>query len=159
MFGEEPKPCTSPLEKNDHPETDASEPCTPDETAKYLSLIGALQWTISLARMDIAMAVMTLGRFRAAPLKGHLARAQRVCGYFKKYCHGAIPFRTGIPNPESIFGEQAPTYDWSYSVYGNPTEEIPENAPPPKGNPVRTTTFTDANLLHDLNTVHSATGI
>ena len=105
------------------------------------------------------MAVMTLGRFRAAPLKGHLNRAKRVCGYLKKYSHGAIRFRTGIPNHESIFGEQAPTYDWSYSVYGNPTEEIPANAPPPKGKPVRTTTFTDTNLLHDLTTGCSATGI
>ena len=61
MFGEEPKPCKSPLEKNDHPEIDNSEPCTPDETAKYLSLIGALQWKISLVQMDIAMTVMTLG--------------------------------------------------------------------------------------------------
>ena len=102
------------------------------------------------------MTVMTLGRFRAAPLKGHLNRAKSVCGYLKEYSHGAIRFRTGIPKHELIYGEQASTYDWSYSVYGNPTEEIPENAPPPKGKPVRTTTFTDANLLHDLTTGRSA---
>ena len=48
MFGEEPKPCKSPLKQNDHPEIDYNEPCTPDETAKHLSFIGALQWTVSL---------------------------------------------------------------------------------------------------------------
>jgi hypothetical protein len=26
-------------------------------------------------------------------------------------------------------------HDWAYSVYGKPTEEIPMNAPPPKGKP------------------------
>ena len=45
------------------------------------------------------------------------------------------------------------------SVYGSPTEEIPPDAPEAKGNSVRTTTYTDANLLHDLVTGRSATGI
>ena len=159
MFGEEPKPCKSLLKQNDHSEIDISESCTPDEPAKYLSRIGALQWTISLARMDIAMTVMTLKGFRPAPLKGHLYRAQRVCEYPKKYCHGAICFRTGISNHEPIFGERAPTYDWSDSIYGNPPEEILANSPPPKGKPVRITTFTDANFLHDLTAGRSASGI
>jgi len=46
-----------------------------------------------------------------------------------------------------------------YSVYGRPEEEIPGHAPVPKGQPVRTTTFVDANLMHDVSTGRSATGI
>ena len=45
------------------------------------------------------------------------------------------------------------------TVYGNPVEEIPDGAPKAKGNTVRTTTYCDTNLLHDLVTGRSATGI
>ena len=42
---------------------------------------------------------------------------------------------------------------------GTPIEDTPSNAPMAKGNPVRTTTYADANLLHNLVTGRSATSI
>jgi hypothetical protein len=158
MFGEKPKPVVSPLEKNDHPELDNSAFCSPEDTAKYQSLIGALQWTISLCRFDIAVAVMTLGRYRAAPLVGHLERVKRVCGYLRKYPDAAIRFRTGIPD-HSEAAKQIVDYDWMYSVYGNVQEELPRNMPTPKGKMVRTTTYKDANLYHDYTTGRAVTGV
>jgi len=158
LFGSAPTKAMSPLVKNDHPELDTSEFCGPDDTAKYMSLIGALQWTISLCRFDIANAVMTLGRFRAEPRVGHLDRAKRIIGYLAKYPHGAIRFRTGIPNHEATFGVEPEKYDWMHSVYGSPKEALPHNAPPPKGKSVRTTTMIDANLMHCLATGRSVTG-
>ena len=65
----------------------------------------------------------------------------------------------GIPDHESIFGEQPNNYDWMETVYSCPTEEIPEDAPEPKGNLVCTSTYCNANLLHDLITGRSATGL
>ena len=53
----------SPLEKNNHPEFDDSPLLDGDGIAKYQSLIGALQWTISLGRFDIATAVMSMSSF------------------------------------------------------------------------------------------------
>jgi hypothetical protein len=38
-------------------------------------------------------------------------------------------------------------HDW-WSVYGPVHEELPLKMPEPKGKPVRTTTFVDANLMH-----------
>ena len=75
LFGEDPKisgkrPIT-PMTKGDQLELDSSKPCTHAETAKFQSLIGALQWTISLSCFDVAHAVMTLSRYRASPLVGH----------------------------------------------------------------------------------------
>jgi hypothetical protein len=160
LFGEDPpKKAHSPLPKGDHPEVDTSEPCGPDDTAKYQSLIGALQWTISLCRFDIANAVMTLSRYRAAPLVGHLERAKRIVGYLKLYPHAALRFRTGIPDHESIYGEHPDRHEWMHSVYGSPEEEVPNFLPVPKGKSVRTTTFLDANLMHDYSTGRSATGV
>ena len=45
------------------------------------------------------------------------------------------------------------------SVYGNPQEPIDPRAPTPKGKVVRTTSFCDANLMHDIVTGRSASGI
>ena len=49
-------------------------------------------------------------------------------------------------------------YDWT-RVYGNVTEEIPKDAPEPLGKSVTTTTYLDANLLHDLITGRSVTAV
>ena len=86
MFGEKPKTkYSSPLEKGDHPELDDSELLDQSGIAKYQSLIGSLQWAISLGRLDITTAVMTLSRFRSIPRMGHLDRAKRVVGYLVKF--------------------------------------------------------------------------
>jgi hypothetical protein len=84
------------------------------------------------------------------------AMIDRSCGYLKKYPEGAIRFRTEIP--DYIHLDDA-TYDWTYSVYGDSKEEVPSDMPPPRGNSVRTSTFEDANLMQDLTTGQSVTGI
>eukprot|EP00977_Amphora_coffeiformis_P023040 scaffold12128_cov105-Amphora_coffeaeformis.AAC.1 len=45
------------------------------------------------------------------------------------------------------------------TVYGTPPEEVDSKAPTPKGQMVRTTSFVDANLMHDVITGRSCTGI
>ena len=157
MFGEEPKNASSPLVANDSPELDTSPELNDDDIKKYQSLIGALQWCVTLGRFDIACAVMTLSRFRANPREGHLERAKRICGYLRKMSDGAIRFRTGIPFHEKK--HQPKEHDWMYTVYGDVKEEVAEDAPPPKGKGVRTTTFVDANLYHCKVTGRAATGI
>jgi len=51
------------------------------------------------------------------------------------------------------------THDWAYSVYGNAKEETDPDMPIPKGQPMRLTTFVDANLMHCKVTGKSATGV
>ena len=50
-------------------------------------------------------------------------------------------------------------YDWMESVYGSPTDEIPPEAPDPKGSKVGTSTYKDANFMHDLVTGRSTSRI
>ena len=159
MFGEMPTEYHAPLEKNDQPELDDTPLCGPEGIKQFQSIIGAVQWTISLCRFDILHAVMSLGRFRAAPREGHLERLKRMVGYLKKRPHGAIRFRTEIPNHEATYGDEPVRYDWMETVYGRPKEDIDPRAPTPKGKMVRTTSFCDANLMHDAVTGRSATGI
>jgi hypothetical protein len=47
-----------------------------DEMQQFQSLIGAMQWAVSIGRLDIATAVMSLSSFRAMPRRGHLERAK-----------------------------------------------------------------------------------
>jgi hypothetical protein len=49
--------------------------------------------------------------------------------------------------------------DWSYSVYGNGTKEIPYDMPTPLSKAVTLTCFVDANLMHDFVTGRSTTGV
>ena len=156
IFGELPKEYTSPIDKADHPELDTTDELPLEKIRLYQSLIGSFQWAVSLGRYDIFCVTMTMGRFRAAPRVGHLQRLQRICGYLRKYPEGAIRFRTEIPDYTHL---DHVSYDWTYSVYGNSHEELPYNMPVPRGKAVRTSTFEDANLLHDLTTGRSVTGI
>jgi hypothetical protein len=110
MFGEKPKlNVSSPLEKGDHPEIDTSELLDAQGTQQYQSLVGSLQWAVSLGRLDIATAVMTLSSFRAVPRRGYLERARRVCSYLAKVKHAVIRFRTGIPDYSDL---ETIEYDW-----------------------------------------------
>ena len=156
LFGERPKQYNSPLERNDHPELDDSELLSPEDITKYQSMVGAAQWLVSLGRFDIACAVMTMSRFRVAPRKGHLERMKRVYGYVYKMEHGCIRVRTEVPDYSDI---EVPDLDWSYSVYGRVTEQIPADIPEPLGKPVCTSHYHDANLYHDLITGRAVTGI
>ena len=79
MFGCKPSTkVSSPLEKGDHPEIDTSELLDEKGIQQYQSLIGAMLWAVSIGRIDITTAVMTLSGFRTAPRLGHLDSARRV---------------------------------------------------------------------------------
>ena len=147
LFGEAPKQkYSSPVEKNDHPELDVS-PLLPTEgIVKYQSLIGALQWIITLGRFDISVAIMSLSSYRVAPRVGHLDRLKRIVGYLTKMKHGYIRIRTDEPDYSMI---PPSSYDWAHTVYGGVTEEVPRDAPTPKGKRVVLTSYVDANLYHD----------
>ena len=67
MFKEKPRKSRPPLEGGDHPELDTSELCDDHQTKQFQTLIGQLQWLISLGRFDIAVHVMSPSRFRAQP--------------------------------------------------------------------------------------------
>ena len=118
-----------------------------DGIKKYQSLVGELQWAISIGCFDISAAVATLSSFRAAPRAGHLERAKRVVGYLSKMRHAKIPVCTEEPDYSDVVTHQQ---DWTRSVYGDISKEIPDNAPRPLGKPVTTTTYVDANLMHCL---------
>ena len=111
---------------------------------------------VTIGRFDVMTAVVTLASFRAAPRKGHLERAKRIYGYLSKMRHATICIWTSEPDYSDLPVKE---FDWSKSVYGTIEEIIPNDAPEPLGNWVTLTHYVDANLLHDLLTGRSMTGI
>ena len=125
LFGEKLKELySSPLKKGDHPELDTSDLLDADGIQKYQSMIGAMQWAISIGRFDIATAIMSLSSFRVTPRVGHLERCKRIYAYLSKMRHAAIQVRTDEPNFSAL---PDITYDWAQSVYGNVKEVIPKD--------------------------------
>ena len=158
LFGGPPAKYSSPLDPHDHPELDQSPFLRESDIKVYQSLVGALQWAITLSRIDICTAVACLSRFRAQPREGHLERVKRICGYLRKFPDAAIRFRVQWPANEVIFGDTA-TYDWQQTVYGKAKEDILSLWPKPKGKLVRLTTMKDANLMHCKVTGKACSGI
>ena len=157
MFGEKPKEvCTSPLEKGDHPELDTSDLLDADGIQKYQSMVGAMQWAISIGHFDITTAVMSLSNFRVTLRIGHLDQCKRIYGYLHKMRHATIHVRTDEPDFSALTDL---TYDWAQSVYGNVKELVPKDCPKALGKHVTLSHYVDANLYHDMLTGQSVTGI
>jgi hypothetical protein len=83
-------------------------------------------------------------------------RVKRIYGYLSKMCHAMIRIRTDEPDYSDLPDVE---YDWSRSVYGELSELLPTDAPAPLGNYVTLTHYVDANLMHDVLTGRSVTGI
>ena len=159
MFGERPeKRIRSPLEKGDHPELDTSEFLDENGIKNYQSLIGSLQWAVSIGRWDIQTAIMTLSSFRAQPRRGHLDRAKRVCSFLSDFKHFNLRFRVDKPDISTI--PEPPDYDeWKDTAYGHHSEDIPSDAPPPLGKRVILSHYYDASLMHDVLNGKAVTGV
>jgi hypothetical protein len=123
---------------------------------QYQSLIGALQWLVTLGRFDIHLGVATMSSYCCAPCQGHINQLKLMYGYCDCNPSGATLFRVKIPYHE---GMTTPVqYDWSSSVYGNDTEERPPDKPTPRDNRLRTNTYQDVNLYHDIVTGRAISG-
>ena len=96
-----------------------------------------------------------MSRFRAAPRQGHMDRLKRIYSYAIRIKDYAIRFRTEQPD-YSFLPDQ--DFDWTYSVYGNVQEILPDDMTYPLGKAVITPTTMDANLNHCLATGKSLTG-
>ena len=115
IFGTNPcQKYSSLLEPGDHPEIDDSEILDARQTQQDQSLIGALQWAITISQFDIHTAVMTLSSFHAMPRCGHMEHVKRIYGYLARMSEGVIrvrqvnlttllfPIRSMIGNEQSM---------------------------------------------------------
>ena len=144
---DQPKNMRPPLDKNDHLDWMALNYLMDSPFIITSTMIGQLQWLVTLGRFDIQEQVTTISRFRSAPRKGYLERLQRIFCYVLKTKHYSTRYRTEEPDYSYLPNMK---HSWSFTVYGNVQETIPNNCPKPLGKSVTTTTTLNANLLHCL---------
>jgi hypothetical protein len=117
MFGQQPKKnLSSPLEKGDHPETNSSNLLDAKGIQMYQTMIGTLQWMVTIGGLDITTAVMTMSGFRIALKNIHFERVKQIYGYISKMGHLAICVRTNEPDYSDLPEME---HDWSGLVYGD----------------------------------------
>ena len=81
LITEPSKGLKTPLEKNDHPELDSTDISEGQQVNHYLTMVGQLQWLITLGRFDIQAQVISMSRVRAALRQGHTERLKRIYAY------------------------------------------------------------------------------
>ena len=119
----------TPMDKEYHPELDDSEFLDPEYMTRYQSMVGSLNWVITLGRFDIQYAVSTMARYNSAPRPGHFKALIRVFGYLKKFDKGRLLIDPTLPEHEKYPYDDLNSWQ---DLYSDAVEEIPPDAPIPK---------------------------
>ena len=144
------------------PELDLSPFCNDDQIHLYQQLIGILRWLIELGRVDIQLETTKLSSFLAGPRSGHLYQALHIFEYLKNHCNSWIPLD---PNELDVkFNgppEEAPDLrrESMKKIYQDAVEDLPSNAPEPRGKAVQTNVYSDSDHAGDKVTRRSQSGI
>ena len=136
--------------------------------AKYLTMVGQLQWLVTLGRFDIHAQVTTMSRFRAAPRQGHMDRLKgftpmplgpRIMQLGLGLNNLTIPsFLIKILTGHTLYMVMSMNSFLMTCQNHLAHEILPDDMPEPLGKAVTTTTTMDANLNHCFATGKSLTG-
>jgi hypothetical protein len=141
------------MKTNNHSEEDSSKILDNDMHREYQPLMGMLQRTVSLCRIDICYALSSLSQFCSSPRKSHLSRVLCIQGYLKKYPNLCIALH---PNPMEILGETIDCSLLSMSdQYVYPHEELDPKFPAAKGERLDVSIYFNSDHAHDKKTGRS----
>ena len=137
-----------PHHKKYRPEVELTDEVNEQLMKRYQQLIGILRWAVELGRFDIHVEVAKLSSFNFNPRNGHMEAVYNIFAYLREHTNSKIIFDHQRPQyDESRFIEA----DWK-SLYGDVSEDIPENKPEPRGIPVRVSLICDADHASKLMT-------
>jgi hypothetical protein len=151
-----PRKCVLP--QGYRPELDTSDYCTEEEAHFVSSQLGVLQWACELGRIDICMETNLMSSFRAAPRQGHLAAVIHIFGWLKSHDRSKLVFDDTCPPEPKAESNMGELVDWA-DFYQHCKEEVPSNAPEPRGKAVKQIVYVDSDLAGCLLTRRSRTGI
>ena len=150
-----PPRAKSPWSTGYRPETNISPELSSSDAAYFQSLIGVLRWIVELNRVDICMETSALASMMTMPREGHLTQVYRMFSFLKSHHNAVMVFDPTPPDlDESAFANE----DWNSSYYGECKEEIPTNAPKPRGIGFTIRAFVDSDHAGDTVTRRSRTG-
>ena len=99
----------------------------------YQNLVGFLHWAVESGHVDIHIDIALLASYLVQPHEGHLEQAFHVFAYLKFHNKSTMVFndtKAAIPK------EQFSHCDWT-EFYRGSKENVPMNAPKPRGNAVQ----------------------
>ena len=138
------------------PELDVSTVCDEEEVGEYHQRIGILRWIVELGRVDICTEVSMMAAHCAMPRKGHLEAVWHMFAYLKRHDRSRMVFDARYPKWDA--NDALPRPDWT-EFYKDVKEQIPPDAPEPRGMPIEMTAFVDSDHAADTVTRRSRTGI
>ena len=150
-----PSKAATPLSSGYRPELDMTPELSDSQASWYQGLIGVLRWMCELGRVDILLETAMMSRFTASPRQGHLVQVLHIFGFLKQNTKASLVFDDREPDYDPGIFVKA---DWG-EYYVDAREAIPPNAPKPRGKPVRTTAWVDADHAGCRLTRRSQTGI
>jgi hypothetical protein len=151
-----PAKVTTPLSSEYRPEVDISPELQPKDASHFMSLIGVLRWIVELGRIDITCEVSMMSSHLAMPRVGHLHQLYRIFGYLKLHHNAEMVFDLAVPH---INEEDFERRDWSTSEMDRVgAEELPPNAPEPRGIGFAMRAYVDADHATDSMTRKSRSG-
>jgi hypothetical protein len=109
---------------------------------------------VELGCMDIGTKVSLLSSHLAFPREGHLQVALHIMGYLRLKHNTRLVFDPTYPN---INLDSFRKYDWT-KFYGDVTEAIPTDMPPPLGKDIDIRMFVDSDHAGEKRTRQSQTG-
>lgn len=137
------------------PELDATPMLDAEQIRTYQGYIGILRWVVELGRVDIMTEVSLLSSYLVAPREGHFHAALSIFAYLRKHKDQVMFFNPSYYHVnESDF---KPVEQWR-EVYGDLREEIPADAPAPRGMGISITALCDASHASNKVTRRSHTG-
>jgi hypothetical protein len=137
------------------PELDITPLLEDDMVNFFQSRISILRWMVELGRLDIYVQVAMLSSYLVQPRQGHMEAVYYLYGYLKSHDRSAMVFDDNYIN---WVDEDFPEQDWS-DFYKDAIEDVPLNAPAPRGMPVQVNVFVDASHARNKVTRRSHTGI
>jgi hypothetical protein len=151
-----PRRADTPMILNYRPEEDVTAEIQGTDHTYFQELIGILRWAIELGRIDIMIEVSMLSVHLANPRIGHLEAAIHIFAYLKTTPKRTLAFDPR--HPEYDESQFPPVADW-HDFYRDAEEQIPDDAPTPRGRVVSMHCFVDADHASNKVTRKSQTGI
>ena len=150
-----PSKASTPLSAGYRPEVDTSDELNDEDVAYYQSLIGILRWMVELGRIDLTCEVSMMASHMALPRQGHLAQLFHMFAYLKKFHNSELVFD---PSDRDIQYEIFSQQDWEASEFGSLEEEVPVDAPNPRGMGFTMVAYVDSDHAGEIVSRRSRTG-
>jgi hypothetical protein len=138
-----------------HPEMDESPVLTAEMKREYQSLMGKLQWALTIGRIDITYEISSLSRFNANPRANHWTAVMRILGYLKKFPDYVLVINGRTPRNTITVSPGAPSLK---PLYPDAIEERSKNEPAPTGDSLNICVYVDSDHAHDQKTRRSCSG-